>query len=418
MSKQQRNNDKLALLIGSCWFTLFAFWIFVLISGRYLEVACTNERVIKVCNFIDNNKIVLYLLQFVMYYIELMFVASISLKEKLFRYKPIILSIIILVLWIPKVVFRNTSIVNFIDFLYAIPLIILKPKRWLKVIVTIINVFVFTLISSIVKNISFVSINPNELPSLIAIFYSIDIYIMCFINYLYTKKGDDNNGCLVNVFQIKQKVENCKCNLRNTFSNRNSSDNSICNESDIKENRFYQIYCTTIFIIITYGSILLVSLLFNRPIEATISVIFFHLFRKKDEKTFHASNDMMCWLISVTSFSIVSSLALDLKQSILCCICLSYILTIIMYYIKDYLDLVIIRNKLEKTTLKELELNDLIGICKENMCIEDIRLVYDYLHKKRDMSTDKFIMNRYISRRTLFRMLKKVKDNYETRLMP
>ena len=42
--------------------------------------------------------------------------------------------------------------------------------------------------------------------------------------------------------------------------------------------------------------------------------------------------------------------------------------------------------------------------------------VYDYLHKKRDTSTDKFTMNNYISRRTLFRLVKKVKTNYETRL--
>lgn len=416
MSKQQRNNDKLALLIGSCWFTLFAFWVFVLISGRYLEVACTNEQVIKVCNFIDNNKILLCVVKFAFYYFQLILMFYAILKKKIFSSNIIPISIYVLVIWLIKHFTSQYSFSNYLDFLSIIFIIILDKKKWARAITGNILLFLFTLISLMVKNMS--NINISNLPLIIQVLLMIDILIMNWLYYSYSRKEVDHNERHWLVLQIKQKVENCKCNLRNIFSNRNSSDNSICNESDIKENRFYQIYCTTIFIIITYGSILLVSLLFNRPIEATISVIFFHLFRKKDEKTFHASNDMMCWLISVTSFSIVSSLALDLKQSILCCICLSYILTIIMYYIKDYLDLVIIRNKLEKTTLKELELNDLIGICKENMCIEDIRLVYDYLHKKRDMSTDKFIMNKYISRRTLFRMLKKVKDNYETRLMP
>lgn len=416
MSKQQRNNDKLALLIGSCWFTLFAFWVFVLISGRYLEVACSNEQVIKVCNFIDNNKILLCVVKFAVYYFQSILMFYAILKKKIFSSNTIPISIYVLVIWLIKHFTSQYSFSNYLDFLSIIFIIILDKKKWARAITGNILLFLFTLISLMVKNMS--NINISNLPLIIQVLLMIDILIMNWLYYSYSRKEVDHNERHWLVLQIKQKVENCKCNLRNTFSNHNSSDNSICNESDIKENRFYQIYCTTIFIIITYGSILLVSLLFNRPIEATISVIFFHLFRKKDEKTFHASNDMMCWLISVTSFSIVSSLALDLKQSILCCICLSYILTIIMYYIKDYLDLVIIRNKLEKTTLKELELNDLIGICKENMCIEDIRLVYDYLHKKRDMSTDKFIMNRYISRRTLFRMLKKVKDNYETRLMP
>ncbi len=416
MSKQQRNNDKLALLIGSCWFTLFAFWVFVLISGRYLEVACTNEQVIKVCNFIDNNKILLCVVKFAFYYFQSILVFYAILKKKIFSSNIIPISIYVLVIWLVKHFTSQYSFSNYLDFLSIIFIIILDKKKWLRAITGNILLFLFTLISLMVKNMS--NINVSNLPLIIQVLLMIDILIMNWLYYSYSRKEVDHNERHWLVLQIKQKVENCKCNLRNTFSNRNSSDNSICNESDIKENRFYRIYCTTIFIIITYGSILLVSLLFNRPIEATISVIFFHIFRKKDEKTFHASNDMMCWLISVTSFSIVSALALDLKQSILCCICLSYILTIIMYYIKDYFDLVIIRNKLEKTTLKELELNDLIGICKENMCIEDIRLVYDYLHKKRDTSTDKFIMNRYISRRTLFRMLKKVKDNYETRLMP
>lgn len=416
MSKQQRNNDKLALLIGSCWFTLFAFWVFVLISGRYLEVACTNEQVIKVCNFIDNNKILLCIVKFAFYYFQSILMFYAILKKKIFSSNTIPISIYVLVIWLIKHFTSQYSFSNYLDFLSIIFIIILDKKKWARAITGNILLFLFTLISLMVKNMS--NINISNLPLIIQVLLMIDILIMNWLYYSYSRKEVDHNERHWLVLQIKQKMENCKCNLRNIFSNRNSSDNSICNESDIKENRFYQIYCTTIFIIITYGSILLVSLLFNRPIEATISVIFFHIFRKKDEKTFHASNDMMCWLISVTSFSIVSSLALDLKQSVLCCICLSYILTIIMYYIKDYLDLVIIRNKLEKTTLKELELNELIGICKENMCIEDIRLVYDYLHKKRDMSTDKFIMNRYISRRTLFRMLKKVKDNYETRLMP
>ena len=86
-----------------------------------------------------------------------------------------------------------------------------------------------------------------------------------------------------------------------------------------------------------------------------------------------------------------------------------------MFYIKDYLDLQLMRNKIEKTKLVDLSLEDLIKL-NSNMDENDVKIVYDYLHKKRDTSTDKFTMNNYISRRTLFRLVKKVKTNYETRL--
>ena len=225
-----------------------------------------------------------------------------------------------------------------------IPLIIFKPKQWLRTIFRLIITFIFTFISSIIKSVSFTEINPNNLPSIVVIIYSIDIYIMCYIYYLYSlKKGDDKNGCLVSIFQIKQKMENYKCSFRKLISSRNYNDNSICNKSNSvvedtksKKENIYRIYCTIIFAIITYGSILLISYFFNRMIETTVSVIFFHIFRSKDDKTFHAIND--------------------------------------------------------------------------------VKIVYDYLHKKRDTSTDKFTMNNYISRRTLFRLVKKVKTNYETRL--
>lgn len=130
MSKQQRNNDKLALLIGSCWFTLFAFWVFVLISGRYLEVACTNEQVIKVCNFIDNNKILLCVVKFAFYYFQSILMFYAILKKKIFSSNTIPISIYVLVIWLIKHFTSQYSFSNYLDFLSIIFIIILDKKKW------------------------------------------------------------------------------------------------------------------------------------------------------------------------------------------------------------------------------------------------------------------------------------------------
>lgn len=421
--KVQENSSKFYLLIKSCWFMLFLVWLITIISNKYIVITCQNEKFIEICSFIDNNVYLTLILKFAMYYLEWILIIYAILKERLFKYKPIIISILIICFWIIKVLFSNIIIINYIDFIMIIPLIIFKPKQWLRTIFRLIITFIFTFISSIIKSVCFTEINPNNLPSIVVIIYSIDIYIMCYIYYLYSlKKGDDKNGCLVSIFQIKQKMENYKCSFRKLISSRNYNDNSICNKSNSivednksKKDRIFRLYCTIIFAIITYGSILLISYFFNRMIETTVSVIFFHIFRSKDDKTFHASNDVLCWLTSIISFTIITIVNLPLTQSILISICFAYILTTIMFYIKDYLDLRLMRNKIEKTKLVDLSLEDLIKL-NSNMDESDVKIVYDYLHKKRDTSTDKFTMNNYISRRTLFRLIKKVKTNYETRL--
>ena len=81
-----------------------------------------------------------------------------------------------------------------------------------------------------------------------------------------------------------------------------------------------------------------------------------------------------------------------------------------MFFIKDYIDLKIERNNMVKSTLEEVSEEDLINICNQ-MKVEDVKLVYRYLHQNK--IAEILCMNNGISRRTLFRYLKQVRETYK-----
>lgn len=167
--KVQENSSKFYLLIKSCWFMLFLVWLITIISNKYIVITCQNEKFIEICSFIDNNVYLTLILKFAMYYLEWILIIYAILKERLFKYKPIIISILIICFWIIKVLFSNIIIINYIDFIMIIPLIIFKPKQWLRTIFRLIITFIFTFISSIIKSVCFTEINPNNLPSIVVI---------------------------------------------------------------------------------------------------------------------------------------------------------------------------------------------------------------------------------------------------------
>jgi hypothetical protein len=406
----EKGQKKFKALITSCWVMLFACWLFTIITSKYIPIWCENEKFIELCNLIDNNIFIQLPLKLVMYYFNWIFIIYAILRKKLLTYKPILISSIIIVFWIIKQTLYQYQFINYIDFLMIIPLAIMLKKQWYKSFLGMALTFVFSLISSLVKGLCIINTNANDLPSIVIIIYSIDVYIMCIIYYLYYRKGEQNNGCVVSILQIKQKMESIKCSFRNCFSSSNRIYRAIRNWNNLSLKDVYFFYCSVIFFIITYGTILLVGILFDRIIEVSVCVLFFHIFRIFDNKTYHASNDFMCWLISTISFSVITLLSLTLTQSIFACICMSYILTKVMFFIKDYIDLKIEINNMVKSTLEEVSEEDLIHICNQ-MKVEDVKLVYKYLHQNK--IADIFCMKNGISRRTLFRYLKQVREIYK-----
>lgn len=175
----------------------------------------------------------------------------------------------------------------------------------------------------------------------------------------------------------------------------------------------YCFYC--LLSILDLVLILGVGYLADRLIEMVFTIIGFFVLRPCYEKQFHASTLIRCSIISLIIMGIVSIANIPKTYSILSAIIMSFGITWISYFVRDYIDLRIVENQIRKTKLEDLTFEQFTTINNE-MNKDDLKIVYDYIHRDRATNCDKFLMNRYISRRTLFRLLKKVKENYNMRI--
>jgi hypothetical protein len=105
-------------------------------------------------------------------------------------------------------------------------------------------------------------------------------------------------------------------------------------------------------------------------------------------------------------------LSLPLAKSIICQILLAYILTTTMYCIEDYIDY-------RKTLNTDKALKPFEKLTEEefyevfkNEPKNDLKAIYSYIHRDR-WSTAEHIANKYgMSRMTLYRITKKLKNKY------
>ena len=360
-----RKND-FEKLILSCWMMLFAIWIYVAISGNYLTIIVENPTIIKICDFIDNSWLLTKLCKFTTYYLNWIFVIYAVLEKKLFKEKPIIISLLIFSFWFVKNTFEYIHIVNYIDLFLFVILGILCKKKWYRSLIAGILTFVFAFISTMVKQFYIPNINFDEVPSLIAMCLYMDVYLLTYIYYLYSLyRKESNHGKLVYLVQIKQKVENRFRSIGNSvssFISRNRNVTSI-------RSKAYELYCGVIFTLLTYLSLLIIGIIFDRWIEMTVSAVFFHIFSGKDEETYHAKTDLICWCVSVFSFCVIMRLTLPIYISYIVSILLSFILCMIMrfvYFVRKLVD----KFKITKQKDKRNTIIELVG--KDNLTEEYI----------------------------------------------
>lgn len=178
--------------------------------------------------------------------------------------------------------------------------------------------------------------------------------------------------------------------------------------------KLYRLYLKCKFIsysllgIFTLILILGIAVINERFIETSITIICFFIFRNLYDKQYHSKSLLLCSAISVIVFTIVSLLELKINVSILSSVILSFIITTISYYVKDYLDNKTIKQKaLENLTLEEMF--TLLPNIKHDILI----IVYDYLHKGRTLTAYGFARSKNISEPLVYKYLKKVKDAYK-----
>lgn len=346
------NREKLKTCIKLCWLLLFITWIFTLVTGKHIEIVVNNPKFIEICNFIDSSEILTLIVKYLMYTVQsIIFVYAMLNVKILTSYKRIILPTISGI-WVLKTVLHNLSFISLLDLLYIILVIIINKKRWLHSIIGTVLVLLISYISLYVKNISFDNDVLYNIPSIVMSIYSIDVYFMCILYYLYVRKGGFSNGKLVIISWKRKEVEDC--------NNSSSDSSSRTSRSFIGCNSIKQLYCKIIFFIIVYGLLVFIASFNNHIIEMTIIVICFHIFRDKDTKTYHAfyGSDIECFIESIISFSIVSSFEFSFQQSIYCSIMIAYVVSTVAYFVQDYIDYRKSTNELKSLTPETLD-----GIC-------------------------------------------------------
>lgn len=121
--------------------------------------------------------------------------------------------------------------------------------------------------------------------------------------------------------------------------------------------KFYKLkllLCT----ILQFGGALALGWYFNHLIEIIIIIPLFFWFRSKYTKTFHANTMWLCNAYTLAMFIIIVLLAQPITVSIFLTIILCYFTTEILYFIKDYLDFLKVKDfkiyvGMSKTILEE-----------------------------------------------------------------
>ena len=137
----------------------------------------------------------------------------------------------------------------------------------------------------------------------------------------------------------------------------------------------------------------------------------FFIFRGLFTKQYHSKSLLLCSAISLVVFTIVSFIEVKLSISILYSVVLSFTITTISYYVRDYLDrkeITIKRKALENLTLEEMY--ELMPNIKRDI----IEIVYGYLHKDKSLNAYGYARSKNISEPLVYKYLRKVKDEYES----
>lgn len=177
------------LLIILSWVVLVFYLLMKILFGYTLEIVCRNERILAICNFVDNNIVTNYIVSSIFCFVMLYFYyGAIVRKVKLGKRELIILIATTLIANIFTYFGVIGSLVSDLLKFIVAPLIMLGKFKWknlLTCIIFLVLSFVFQAISAIVSSLGVKILQENMLISLVI---SIDVLLMNIIMCLYRKE--------------------------------------------------------------------------------------------------------------------------------------------------------------------------------------------------------------------------------------
>lgn len=154
-----------------------------------------------------------------------------------------------------------------------------------------------------------------------------------------------------------------------------------------------------------YVVLIFMAILCDRIIELLVLIPLFFNFRRLFVKQYHCESLLKCSFVSIIIFTIVCICMPSNNTSILISVIVSYFITLISYYVKDYIDKSkLLNKKLESLTFEEMK--ERFTSYSET----DLKCVYDYINRG-NKSAESIAMKYFYSIRQIQRMVKKLRDD-------
>lgn len=208
MSKLIDDKTRLKLLnrlIITSWIFLFICFIIKLFGANLFEIVYNNKTFIAVCNYIDNNYWINYIISCVCAFISnSLFILAVIQKYK-FKWWQLLI-VVIDVLSATAIKMWNNMygmIFDVIGVIIISMIFIGKPcKKYWNILIGNILSIIFQVLSMFIRNIKLTFFDDNMLIGLIL---SIDLYIMLILYYLYSNlKGVKKMSWLFGKFFAKK----------------------------------------------------------------------------------------------------------------------------------------------------------------------------------------------------------------------
>lgn len=179
--------------INICWVLLAICFVVKIFGGNFFNIVCNNEKFVEFCNYVDNSRLLQFAIGCVSSYVTYALFYLALCKKMWFQKKELIFLLIVTPICVYLRMINNTIafIMNFVQ-LFAFPFIFKRNNkliitRWFVPILIYGNILNlgFQLISAVIKNIAIKILTDSFL---IAFIFTIDIYIMLALYYLYSNK--------------------------------------------------------------------------------------------------------------------------------------------------------------------------------------------------------------------------------------
>lgn len=180
--------DKARLLrrvIIISWASLAICFVIKIFGGNFFEIMCENPNYKALCEYADSHFWCKYLICFASsIFCQYFFLLSIIQEYKFNKKQWVVTLLSVIICCFIKLLGYNFAFVADIWLSILLPIIFAWKRQNKFLVVLIANIFNigFQFISLVTKNISIGIIDNSTLVSLI---YSIDVYIMCVLYYLY-----------------------------------------------------------------------------------------------------------------------------------------------------------------------------------------------------------------------------------------